>query len=157
MSSLTSRKDAKIIPMPLPDIASMPANTVDYDLHGIVGEYERILENVIKGETAIDLLNVMFDPEDASLKDAIGAFVSAFVEDYHYVVVDLPNEMDNVVLEALTQSDTVHLITTDREKDLDLTRRVVDRLEKKLQGRFREERIRVIVRAFHSEIYLSFE
>ena len=127
------------------------------DLSGIVGEYDRILSNVVKGDLAVDLLNVMFDSEDASLKGAIGTFVSAFIEDYHYVVVDLPNEMDHVVLEALTQSDTVHLITSDREKDLELTRRVVDRLETKLQGRFREERIRVIVRASHAKVYLSFE
>ena len=127
------------------------------DLNGIVGDYEKILEHVIKDDLAIDLLNVMFDSEDAALQGAIGAFVSTFVEDYHYVVVDLPNEMDNIVLEALTQSDTVHLITSDREKDLEMTRRVVDRLETKLKGRFREERIRVIVRAFHAKDYLSFE
>ncbi|MCK5180251.1 MAG: cyclic nucleotide-binding domain-containing protein, partial [Candidatus Omnitrophica bacterium] len=60
------------------------------DLSSIVGEYDSILANIIKGDLPIDLLNVMFDPEDASLKDMIGAFVSAFVEDYHYVVVDLP-------------------------------------------------------------------
>ena len=127
------------------------------DLSSIVGEYDSILANIIKGDLPIDLLNVMFDPEDASLKDMIGAFVSAFVEDYHYVVVDLPNEMDNVVLEALTQSDTVHLITSEREKDLELTRRVVDRLESKLQGRFCDERIRVIVRAVRANIDLSIE
>ncbi|MBN1870265.1 MAG: cyclic nucleotide-binding domain-containing protein [Candidatus Omnitrophica bacterium] len=119
------------------------------DLNDIIGEHEKILESATKNDLAIDLLNVMFDPEDLSLKDAIGSFVSAFVEDYHYVVVDLPNEMDQVVLEALTQSDMVHLVASDREKDLELTRRVVDQLEKRLKGHFSEERIRVIIRMFH--------
>jgi len=127
------------------------------NLNQIIGDHEKILESVIKDDLKIDLLNVMFNPEDSSLKDEIGSFVSAFVGDYHYVVVDLPNEMDDVVLEALTQSDVVHLVTSDRKKDLESIRRVVDRLETTLQERFREERIRVIVRALHKEIYLSFE
>ncbi len=127
------------------------------DLNTIVDDHSKILDSVVKDNLKIDLLNVMFDPEDETLKDAIGSFVSAFVEDYHYVVVDLPNEMDDIVLEALTQSDMVHLITSDRKRDLELIRRVVDRLEIKLQGRFREEKIRVIVRAFRSPMHFSFE
>ncbi len=127
------------------------------DLQSIIGEHDTILESVIKDDLPVDLLNVMFDSHDASLKDAIGTFVSTFVQDYHYVVVDLPNEMDEVVLEALTQSDMVHLITSDRKKDLGLIRRVVDRLETKLQGRFREERIRVIIRAFRPEVHITLE
>ena len=100
---------------------------------------------------------MIFDLKDNSLKDEIGSFVSAFVGDYHYVIVDLPNEMDTVVLEALTQTDMIHLITSDRKKDLELTRRVVDRLEVTLQEKFQEEQIRVIVRSLHDKIYLSFE
>jgi len=126
-------------------------------LAGIIDDHGKIMGSVIKNDLAIDLLNVMFDPQDPSLKGAIGAFVSAFVEDYHYVVVDLPNEMDDVVLEALTQSDVVHLITANRKRDLELIRRVVDRLEAKLSGRFREEKIRVIVRESPSKGYVAFE
>ena len=73
------------------------------------------------------------------------------------MVVDLPNEMDNLVLETLTQSDLVYLLVFDRKKDLDLIRKVVDRLEDTLKERFREEKIKVIVRAVHAKIYLSFE
>jgi len=108
-------------------------------------------------ELRADLLNVTFNPKDDSVKDIIGSFVSAFVGDYHYVVVDLPNEMEDVVLEALTHSDTIHLITSDRKKDLESIRRVVDRLETAMQEKFHEERIRVIVRSLHDKIYLSFE
>jgi len=127
------------------------------DLNEITEDHETILDSVLKGELSIDLLNVSFAPEDSSVKDIIGSFVSAFVGDYHYVVVDLPNEMDDVVLEALTQSDTMHLITSDRKKDLESIRRVVDRLEKAMQEKFHEEQIRVIVRSLHDKIYMSFE
>lgn len=139
------------------DEAAPHWKTPAVNLNQIVGDHEKILQNVIKDDLEIDLLNVVFDPEDVSLKDAIGSFVSAFVGDYHYVIVDLPNEMDEVVLEALTQSDMVHLITSDRKKDLELIRRVLDRLETTLKERFREERVRVIVRAPHAKAYLSLE
>ena len=127
------------------------------DLNQIVDDHEKILEKVIKDDLKIDFLNVVFNPDDTSLKNMIGSFVSAFVGDYHYVVVDLPNQMDDTVLETLTQSDTIHLITSDRKRDLDSIRRVVDRLETTLQERFRVDQIRVIVRSLHDKIYLSFE
>jgi NTE family protein len=79
------------------------------------------------------------------------------VGDYHYVVVDLPNEMDDVVLQTLIQSDLVHLITFVKKNDLDLVRRVIDRLETRLKQNFKEEKIRVIVRQERDKSTLSFE
>lgn len=127
------------------------------NLNDIIGDHEKILSSAIRSEINIHLLNVAFDPHDTHLKNQIGAFVSVFVGDYHYVVVDMPTEMDDIVLETLTQSDIVHLVTFDRKKDLELIRHVLGRLEGTLKGRFREEKIRVIVRALHSKAYLSLE
>lgn len=143
---------------PTPPEGTTPQwKTPAVELIQIVGDHEKILGCVIKNDLKIDLLNVAFNPEDDSLKDGIGSFVSAFVGDYHYVVVDLPNEMDDVVLETLTQADIVHLITSERKKDLELVRRVVDRLETTLQEKFRTERVRVMVRSLHDKVHLSFE
>ncbi|VAX37313.1 UPF0028 protein YchK [hydrothermal vent metagenome] len=126
-------------------------------LNEVIGEHQKISDHIIKNQLSIDLLNVSFDSSDSALKEEISPFVSTLVGDYHYVVVDLPNEMDDVVLEAITQADIVHLITFDREKDLELIRHVVDRLETTLKENFQEEKICVIIRAFHAKIYLSFE
>ena len=126
-------------------------------LEEIVGEHDRIFENIIREENLVDILHVDFDPNDASVRDEISHFVSALVSDYHYVLVDLPNQMDEIVQETLTQSDYVHLLTSDRKKDLTLIKDVIDKLEAKLRENFKEERIRVIIRAFHHKIYLSFE
>ena len=123
----------------------------------IIDDHAKILDHVIKKDLPVDLLNISFDPKDMAIKKHIGLFVSAFVGDYHYVVVDLPNEMDDIVLETLTQSDSVHLITCDRTRDMESIRKVIDRLETALQDKFREEQIRVIVRAVEEKIYLSFE
>jgi len=123
----------------------------------IMGDYENILGSIIKNDLNIDLLNISFDPSDSTLKNEISHFVSSLVGDYHYVVVDLPNDMDDVVRETLTQSDLVHLITSDKKKDLDEIRKVIDQLEEGLRENFKEEKIKVVIRAFHAKIYLSFE
>jgi len=127
------------------------------ELSDIVGDYEKIVESISKSDLDIDLLPVAFDPSDNNLKKQISIFVSALVGEYHYVVVDLPNDMDDAVLETLTQSDLVHLVTWDRRSDLEETRKVIDRLEMVHKEKFREEKIRVIIRGVHDQIYLSFE
>lgn len=136
----------------LPRWESPPISLAD-----IIEDHVKILNHVIKKDLPIDLLNVSFDPKDTALKKHIGLFMSAFVGDYHYVVVDLPNEMDDIVMETLTQSDLVHLVTCDRDRDMGSIRKVIDRFETALRGKFREDRIRVIVRAVEEKIYLSFE
>ena len=155
--NLFSGKSDETKPVASHDQATPYWKKAALELNEIIEDHEKILDSVIKGELDIDLLNVTFDPEDDSIKDIIGSFVSAFVGDYHYVVVDLPNEMDDVVLETLAQSDMMHMLTSDRKKDLESIRRVVDRLEMAMQEKFREEQIRVIVRSLHDRIYLSFE
>ena len=51
------------------------------DFNQSVDDHEKILESVSKDNLSIDLLNVIFDPTDASIKDMTGSFVSAFVGD----------------------------------------------------------------------------
>ncbi|HCI44529.1 MAG TPA: hypothetical protein DE315_03220 [Candidatus Omnitrophica bacterium] len=155
------------------DTGSSPRwKTPPISLAQIIDDHAKILDHVIKKNLPVDLLNVSFDPKDTAIKKHIGLFVSAFVGDYHYVIVDLPNEMDDIVLETLTQSDLVHLITCDRIRDMESIRKVIDRLPggpsprplgprwgegTSIHGKFREERTRVIVRAVEEKIYLSFE
>lgn len=127
------------------------------DLNELIAHPEKISEKIIVNEQYIDALNVIFDAEDEILKSQIGSFVSAFAGEYHFVIVDLPNNMDEVVLETLTQSDLVHLITSDRKDNLEHIKKVIDGLKLKLEDKFIEEKVRVIIRAYHDKIYLSFE
>jgi NTE family protein len=53
--------------------------------------------------------------------------------------------MDDVVMKTLTQSDVIHLVTIDNERDLDTTRHVIDKLSEKLKEKFHAERIQVII------------
>ncbi|MCA9406113.1 MAG: patatin-like phospholipase family protein [Candidatus Omnitrophica bacterium] len=137
--------------------ASLEWKTPPVSVTEIVGDHERIMQSVIKNDLPIDLLNVYFEKDDEAAKKQISPLVSALVGDYHYVVVDLPNHMDEKVITTLTQSDQVHLLVTDKKKDLGMVRRVIDQLELNLKEKFRAEAIKVIIRAHHERMYLTFE
>ncbi len=120
-------------------------------LQSIVDDPEKIRQNISKGELKIDLLNATFDPGDQTLVNKISRFVSAPVDEYNYIVVDLPNEMDDMVLKTLTQSDHVHLVVADREKDLEITRQVIDRLHENLSSNFNSDMVCVILSGASTE------
>ncbi|MBF0521712.1 MAG: patatin-like phospholipase family protein [Candidatus Omnitrophica bacterium] len=129
-------------------------------LHEIVGDYEKILNSINHGEKEISILNTVFDLTKISpetLKKEIGSFVSALANDYDYVLVDLPTDMDDIVLEALTQSDVVHLMTSDRKKDFEVLKQTMDRLRPALKSDFRQDKVKVLVRPVYDKVYLSFE
>lgn len=115
------------------------------NLQSIVDDQQKIINSIIKGDLPIDFLNAVFDSGDLSLVSKISRFVSAPVNDYNYIIVDLPNEMDDMVLMTLTQSDHVHLVVADRDKDLEITRQVIDRLQENLKGNFKPDMVSVIL------------
>ncbi|HBG62387.1 MAG: hypothetical protein A2Y03_08675 [Omnitrophica WOR_2 bacterium GWF2_38_59] len=127
------------------------------DLNEISDDHEKIQEHIIRDDLPVDLLNIYFDTDDPLVKNKIAPFVSDLIGEYYYVVVDLPNSRDNVVLETLTQSDLVHLVTQDKNSDFEAIRKIIDRLEEVLKEGFKEEKIRVIISGIHPEEYLSFE
>lgn len=124
------------------------------NLNSIASNSEFIKQNISKGELKIDLLSVVFDMESSPL---IAQFVSSLANDYHYIVVDLPNEMDDVVLRTLTQSDLVQLIIWDREEDLRMTRQVIHDLKGILKDNFRSDKLQVILSGMQNKDYSSFE
>ncbi len=143
-----------------PDDPSNRANNTSLkaiQLKDIVNNHERILESISREDIGIDFLSVVFDLKDAIVINQIGSFVGSLVYDYQYVVVDLPNEMDNVVLKTLTQSDLIHLLTMDFAKDLQMTRKVIDQLQQELKGNFKEEKVQVIISGLQDQTYLPIE
>jgi predicted acylesterase/phospholipase RssA/CRP-like cAMP-binding protein len=152
ISLASSKEEPKIDVVNLYDWRVAHAN-----LQSIADDPHKILKCISKGELKIDLLNAIFDPNDHTLVNKISRFVSAPVDDYNYIIVDLPNEMDDMVLKTLTQSDHIHLVVADRDKDLETARQVIDRLQETLAGNFKLERISVILSGVLKEELRSFE
>jgi len=126
-------------------------------LREIMDDREKISACISKGELAIDLLSVIFKTEDVFLANQMSQFVTDLAKDYHYVIVDLPTEMDDVVYKTLTQSDIVHIVTVNRQRDLSLSRHVIERLKTALTGEEIFVKLKVMVSGLGSQEDLSHE
>ncbi len=144
---LKSQTDKNVL---LLSISSDP-NDPFINLEDIIGDNDKINSSIIKGRADIDILPVKFDKGNTTLVNRISQFVSAPTSQYVYVVVDLPNEMDDVVSKTLSQADKVHLISIERAKDLQMTRTVIDRLMVDLKGNFHTDKVQVILSGIHDE------
>jgi len=149
--SLKEQTDKKILLLSL----SSDKNEQRVDLADIASDHHSILNTITKGALSVDLLSVKFDPQNTTLMGKISQFVSAPVNDYNYIVLDLPNEMDDVVMKTLTQSDVIHLVSIDKEKDLDITRQVIDKLSGQLKEKFHAERVQVIISGVNTENHIA--
>jgi len=134
---------------------SSDRNEERVDLAHIVGDHHSILNTITKGLLPVDILSVKFEPQNTMLMGKVSQFLSAPVNDYTYIVLDLPNEMDDVVMKTLTQSDVIHLVTIDNEKDLDTTRHVIDRLSAELKEKFQTDRVQVIISGVNTQNHIS--
>ena len=149
--SLKEQTDKRILLLSL----SSDKNEERIDLANIVSDHQSILNTITKGVLTVDLLSVKFDPQNTTLMSKISQFISAPVNDYNYIVLDLPNEMDDVVMKTLTQSDVIHLVSIGDDKNLDTTRHVIDKLSEQLKERFHTDRVQVIISGVNTDSHIS--
>lgn len=145
--NIKEQSDRKVLLLSL----SSDQNDQRINLNDIVYDHHKIIQSIVKGKLSVDVLSVKFDAANSAILNRISQFVSAPVNDYNYIILDLPNEMDDVVMKTLTQSDIIHLVAVDRPKDLEMTRFVIDRLTQSLKDRFNQENIQVIISGISSQ------
>ncbi|MDD5505824.1 MAG: patatin-like phospholipase family protein [Candidatus Omnitrophica bacterium] len=100
----------------------------------------------IKDLFGIDLACIFYKPEDGvSVKRVVDLLILA-VNDYHYIILDLPSFMDPSVLAILNQADLIHILTSPEPVDLERTHNLVERLKKDF--RFQENKIKVLINEY---------
>lgn len=114
-------------------------------LKDIADDYEKLQASIIRGQLKIDLLHVAFDAGDKVLIDQISHFVTTLVSDYHFAVVDLPTEKDDIVFKTLSQSDMVHLVARDGQEDLKIMGQLITELTERMKEHFSPDFIKVII------------
>lgn len=107
--------------------------------------------DALKGFTArsklgVDLICFYYDSEDEQcLKKLLGA-LSLLINDYHYLVLDLPSFMDKSIFRILNQSDLIHILSSPEPVDLKRTRNLIARL--KTEFNFHDSKISVIINEY---------
>jgi len=101
---------------------------------------------LLKNKFNIDLLCLWYKPENDSCIKSLVNILSLLVNDYHYIILDLPSYMDRHIFEMLNQSDLIHLLTSPEPIDLQKTRNLIERL--KTEFHFQESKIKVIINEY---------
>jgi NTE family protein len=115
------------------------------NLGELAHDIEQIPAAIIKSDTGIDWLNAAFDPTEQDLVQHISDFVSSFLEDYRFIIVDLPSELDEIVMKTLSQSDLIHIVSIRKREVLKMARATLDTLEEHLKDDFNINRVKVII------------
>lgn len=102
-----------------------------------------IKDYILSDVFGIDIACVSYDPVYGENIKAMISVLSLLVNDYHYIILDLPVGMDEAIFGILNQSDTIHIISSPQELDLKKTRRLIERLE--TEHNFSLQKIKVIV------------
>jgi len=105
-----------------------------------------IKDFVSRDKFGVNLVCLYYKPEDdCCVKNLVG-ILSLLVNDYHYIILDLPSEMDRAIFAILNQSDLIHILTSPEPVDLKRTYNLVERL--KTDFNFFEEKIKIIINEY---------
>jgi len=105
-----------------------------------------VKESILKTGFGLDLVCFYYRPQEESCVKRLLAIISILVNDYHYILLDLPSAMDRPVFDILNQSDLIHLLTSPEPVDLGRTHHLIERL--KTEFGFQEEKIKVIINEY---------
>jgi NTE family protein len=99
-----------------------------FDLSAAADIYALPKDFAMQSNFGIDLFCFYYEEDnDACLKRLI-EILSILVNDYHYILLDLPAEMDRSIISMLNQSDFIHILTSPDPCDLKRTNNLINRL-----------------------------
>ncbi|MFH0913058.1 MAG: patatin-like phospholipase family protein, partial [Candidatus Omnitrophota bacterium] len=106
----------------------------------------KIKDFILHNNFGIDLICFYYKHEDEACVKNLTALLSFLVNDYHYIVLDLPSIMDRAVFDILNQSDMINILTSPEPVDLKRTRNLIERL--KTEFCFSQKKIKVIINEY---------
>ncbi|MBI4982337.1 MAG: patatin-like phospholipase family protein [Candidatus Omnitrophica bacterium] len=122
------------------------------DLSSLAADNPNLVkEFLVKEKSGIGLVCFYYKPEDEICVRRLVGIVSLLVNDFHFLILDLPSLMDRPIFNILNQSDFIHILTSPEPVDLKRTRHLIERLVDEFS--FKEEKVRVIINEYkHSKL-----
>jgi NTE family protein len=110
------------------------------EIYALPGDY------ILKSDFGIELCCFYYqENNDACIKRLI-EILSLLVNDYHYILLDLPAVMDRSIISMLNQSDLIHVLSSPDPVDLKRTNNLIGRL--KTDFNFDPQKIKVIINEY---------
>ncbi len=107
---------------------------------------EAIAGSLTKTRYGIELLCLTYKSQEATSIKRMVEVLSALVNDFHFIILDLPAAMDQFVFEILNQSDVIHLLTSSEQTNLKRTRHLISRLSSSFH--FPDTKVKVIINEY---------
>lgn len=105
-----------------------------------------VADFILKDKYGVDLACLFYNPEDEVFVRKLVDIMTILVNDYHYIILDLPSVMDKSIFRVLNQSDLIHILTSPEPVDLERTHNLVHRL--KTEFSFQESKIKVLINEY---------
>ncbi|MFH1440906.1 MAG: patatin-like phospholipase family protein [Candidatus Omnitrophota bacterium] len=115
---------------------------------------EIIKEFTTAANYGIDLISIAYKDKNISSAKKLLNILSILVNDYHYIVLDLPAELNEFICGILNQSDFIHILTSPQPTDLKRTSQLIIQLKQEFN--FQENKIRVIINEYKKAV-LSYQ
>jgi NTE family protein len=112
----------------------------DVDIARIVQDFS------LPNRFGIDLVCFSYKPQDDSYAKRMIDVLSYLINDYHYIILDLPSYMDKPMFTILNQSDIINILTSPEPIDLQKTHKLIERL--KTEFEFKESKIKVVINEY---------
>ena len=138
--------------LPLDKIHSLPRRLENleqkiFDLSKSLADNPELSKDfIVASKFGVDLLCFYYDPENELCVKRLVGSLSDLVNDYHYIVLDLPSLMDRNILSILNQSDIVHLLSGPDDLDLKKTHNLTKRLMDEFN--FQEDKIKMVINEY---------
>lgn len=110
-----------------------------------------VRDYITKNKFGIDVVFFNYTPEDESSVKKLVEIFTLLINDYNYIILDLPSTLDQFVIRILNQSDLVHVLTSPDEVDLKRTHNLIEHLSEEFG--FLEQKIKIIINEYkHSKL-----
>jgi NTE family protein len=127
----------------LPRKLEITENYPVLDLSSGSTDISRLLQDIIlRDRFGIDLICLNYKEDESCLKKLV-EILSFLVNNYHYIILDLPSSMDRFVFEVLNQSDLIHILSSPEQVYLKRTHNLIKRL--KTDFHFSLTKIKIVV------------
>jgi NTE family protein len=127
----------------LPRVLKSRSSYRVFNLSGKPFDPGQIKNYLLKDKFGIDLIYLTYAAKNTSWPARVVDILSLLVNDYHYIILDLPCCREQAILSILNQADKIHILTSPKQTDLKSTRRLIKRLVRDFS--FAREKIKVIV------------
>jgi len=129
----------------LPRVLGMRESYRVFNLSSRIASTAQYKDYILKDKFGIDLIYVTYTHDDPSWQRTVVEMLSRLVNEYHFVIIDLPSTREQAVLNILNQADIIHILTSPRPLDLRSTRILAKTLDEEYH--FPVQKLKIILNA----------